>query len=218
MGMLSPENLLFRLQSISGYQAKFAAAFPDELEPISLPNVGSAIGAFERGLITPARFDRFLAGDSQQIGEQELRGLATFISLGCQSCHYGPTLGGQSYTRLEEAEISNPEDVGRFRVTQVEEDRFVFKTPGLRNVMQTAPYGHDGSVVTIDEMVRRMIRYRSSQSATDDQVADLIAFFNTLTGELPLDYIQAPELPPSSSQTLQIFPNDSQLAGCFSCH
>jgi cytochrome c peroxidase len=218
MGMLSPGNLLFRLQSIPGYQALFAAAFPNEPEPISLPNVGIAIGAFERGLITPARFDRFLAGDVQQLNEQELRGLVTFVSLGCQSCHYGPTLGGQSYTRLKEAEIANPDDVGRFRVTQAEGDTYVFKAPGLRNILHTAPYGYDGSVATINEMVRRMIRHRAKRSATDEQVADLIAFFDTLTGALPFDYIQMPELPPSPTQPLQSFPKDSELAACFSCH
>jgi cytochrome c peroxidase len=76
----------------------------------------------------------------------------------------------------------------------------------LRNILKTAPYLHDGSVATIEEMVRLMVRHQLGKSVTDAEIADLIAFFSTLTGDLPLDHIQIPALPPSSAKTLQPLP------------
>lgn len=195
MGMLDPNAVESTLRSIRGYAPLFAAAFPDDPNPITFDHVAQAIGAFERRLLTPSRFDRFLAGDYAQLTEQEQRGFATFASLGCVNCHVGVTVGGLQFKKLGEKEPYPTEDVGRFAVTDLEIDRHVFKVPSLRNVAQTAPYLHDGSIQTLEEMVPLMARYQLGKQVTPEQVADIIAFLHTLTGEIPNEYISLAALP-----------------------
>lgn len=195
MGMLDPAAVEATLQSIPGYAALFAAAFPDDPAPITFDHVAQAIGAFERRLITPARFDRFMAGDYGQLNEQEQRGFATFAALGCPNCHVGVTIGGLQFKKLGEKEPYPIEDVGRYALTNLEVDRHVFKVPSLRNVAQTAPYLHNGSIQTLEEMVALMARYQLGKSVTPEQITDIVAFLHTLTGEIPHDYIAPPPLP-----------------------
>lgn len=195
MGMVNAERVVARLQSIAAYPVLFQLAFPNDPNPISLKNVGIALGAFERGLITPSRFDKFLTGDYAQLNEQEIRGLDAFIALRCITCHNGAGIGGANFTPLGITEPYPTRDIGRFATTNREEDKFVFKVSSLRNVAQTAPYLHDGSIATLEEVVRLMARYQLGKSVTDQQVEDMVAFLQTLTGEIPDDYIATPELP-----------------------
>ncbi|MEZ4727875.1 MAG: cytochrome c peroxidase [Caldilineaceae bacterium] len=195
MGMLDPEAVEATLKSIPGYTPLFAAAFPEDPDPITFDHVAQAIGAFERRLMTPARFDRFLAGDYGQLNEQEQRGFATFVTLGCPNCHVGVTVGGLQFKKLGEKEPYPIEDVGRFAVTGLEMDKYVFKVPSLRNVAKTAPYLHNGSIQTLEEMVTLMARYQLGKQVTPAEVTDIIAFFNSLTGEISFDYIAPPPLP-----------------------
>jgi len=201
MGMLDPTHVEAVLRSIPDYAPLFARAFPDQPEPITFDNVATAIGAFERSLITPARFDRFLAGDTSQLREQEVRGLRTFVELGCPNCHLGATVGGLLYKKLGEVVPYDTDDLGRFHVTGMEQDRYVFKVPSLRNVAHTAPYLHDGSVETLEEMVVLMARHQLGKSVTPQQVSDVVAFLHSLTGELPADRIAPPTLPPDGPNT-----------------
>lgn len=196
MGMPGPEQVEQVLRSIAGYRPLFDAAFPGDPNPITYQNAARAIGAFERRLITPDRFDRFLQGDRSQLNGQEQRGLKAFVEVGCISCHSGAAVGGGMYQKLGLVEPYPVTDEGRFKVTNQESDRYVFKVPSLRNVAQTGPYLHDGSVRTLDEAVRLMGRYQLGQALTDEQVADIVAFLGSLTGELPEEYIAPPQLPP----------------------
>lgn len=195
MGMIDESNLKAKIMAIPGYQKLFGDAFPDESDPVNLTNMGIAIGAFERGLLTPSRFDKYLAGDQTQLNEQELRGLNTFVSLRCVTCHLGAGIGGSLYKRLGQIEPYQTEDLGRYVITKEDNDKYVFKVPSLRNVAKTAPYLHDGSIATLEEMVPLMARYQLGKTVTTEEVNDVVAFLNTLTGEIPSDYIQAPELP-----------------------
>lgn len=195
MGMLDPAAVEATLHSIPGYAPLFAAAFPSDPNPMTFDHVAQAIGAFERRLMTPSRFDRFLAGDYSQLNEQEQRGFATFTELGCVNCHVGVTVGGLQFKKLGEKETYPNEDTGRFAVTNLEIDRQVFKVPSLRNVAKTAPYLHNGSIRTLEEMVPLMARYQLGKQVTPEQVADIIAFLQTLTGEIPVEYISLAALP-----------------------
>lgn len=195
MGMLDDEMVYKTLNALPVYAKMFTDAFPGDPNPITLKNVGIAIGAFERGLLTPSRFDLYLKGDSTQLTAQEQRGMAKFIELRCATCHVGPTLGGLSYKRLGEYEPYETEDLGRYNITGEDEDKYVFKVPSLRNVAKTAPYFHDGSIETLEQAVRIMVRHQLGKTVSDDEVADLVAFLESLTGELPLDYIAEPVLP-----------------------
>ena len=201
MGMPSPEHVVAVLGSIPGYVPLFATAFPNDPNPMTLQNGAIAIGAFERGLVTPSRFDAFLQGDTTQLSEQEQRGLATFVTVGCITCHAGPTVGGDLFRQLGIVEPYETEDLGRFEFTGNEADRYVFKVPSLRNITQTGPYLHDGSVETLEEMVQIMGKYQLGRELSDAQVADIIAFLDALTGEIPHEYIALPELPESGPDT-----------------
>ena len=94
MAMPDPGAVLEHMRGSAEYRAAFRAAFPNEAQPITYDNVGRAIGAFERGLVTPARWDKFLAGDSAALSPEEQRGAATFVRVGCTSCHNGAYVGG----------------------------------------------------------------------------------------------------------------------------
>ena len=201
MNMPNPESVLAVLDSIPGYGPLFAAAFPGEAQPVTYDNLGVAIGAFERVLVTPAPFDAFVKGDLAALTEAQLAGLEEFIEQGCVGCHSGPGFGGRSYQKLGAAEPFDTADEGRRGVTGDEADAFFFKVPSLRNVAVTGPYFHDGSIRTLPEAVRLMARHQSAAQLTDEQTRKIVTFLDALTGTLPRDRIARPELPPSGPNT-----------------
>lgn len=202
MGMPNPEYVEFILATIPGYVEMFEAIFPDDADPINYDNVGNAIGAFERRLFTPDRFDDFLNGDDDALTAQEKRGLNTFLDVGCASCHNGAALGGTMFSKLGTVkEYPGLTDVGRFEVTGLESDRYSFKVPSLRNVAMTAPYLHDGSIATLEEVTAIMGEYQLGRILTDQEIADLVAFMGALTGEIPFDFIAIPDLPENGPDT-----------------
>mgnify|MGYP001035708397 FL=1 len=195
MGMPSEEAVVAKLEKIPGYLPLFRAAFPGQEKPITYDNIARAIGAFERKLVTPSRFDDFLAGNDSALNEQERAGLSKFISVGCVTCHHGPTVGGTMFQKLGLIKPYPTEDPGRAKVTGNEAERGFFKVPSLRNVAKTAPYLHDGSIGTLPEMVRIMAEYQLGRELSDTDVADIVAFLNALTGRIDEQYIAKPELP-----------------------
>jgi cytochrome c peroxidase len=201
MGMPSEAAVLVVLKSIPGYAPKFKAAFPQDADPISYENMAIAIGAFERGLITPGPLDRFMAGDATALSGPELDGLQLFITKGCVTCHNGPAVGGGMYRMLGQVKPYPSEDIGREKVTGRPEDRFVFKVPSLRNVAKTGPYFHDGSLATLDEVVPIMAIHQLGVQLTDAEVQSIIAFLGTLTGTIDPAYVKAPTLPKSGPKT-----------------
>jgi cytochrome c peroxidase len=98
------------------------------------------------------------------------------------------------YAKLGAAESFAGADFGRFNVTGEEADKYVFKVPALRNVAQTGPYLHDGSIPTLEEMVRVMARHQLGKQLTDSEVNDVVLFLRSLTGEIPAEYIARPAL------------------------
>ncbi len=202
MAMPSEARVLKVLKSMPEYVAAFRAAFPDGQDPVTFDNMAKAIGAFERKLVTPSRWDQFLKGDATALSEAEIRGLEQFLNQGCESCHMGPYLGGNLYQELGVVKPwPDTSDKGRYEVTGNEADKMVFKVPSLRNVAETAPYFHDGKVASLGEAVRLMAEHELGAQLTAEQVDSIIAFLSALTGEIPADYIKEPELPESTAQT-----------------
>jgi len=201
MAMPGEEAAVAVLKSIPGYAELFAAAFPDDEDPITFDNMARAIGAFERRLITADRFDAFTSGQDEALSDEELAGLSVFMTTGCITCHNGPTIGGQLFRKLGLVRPYETEDPGRFEVTKDEADRKVFKVPSLRNVAMTGPYFHDGSVESLDEAIRLMASHQLGIDLADNQVASIKAFLGTLTGAVDPEYIAEPTLPESGPDT-----------------
>lgn len=202
MAMPSPEKVVEVLKSITEYVDAFKAAFPDDKEPVSYHNMAVAIGAFERGLSTPSRFDKFLGGDQKALTDDERAGLAKFIEVGCQTCHDGAALGGTTYQKLgKEKEFPNLKDQGRYEHTKKDGDKAFFKVPGLRNIDKTAPYYHDGSIKTLEEATENMAWHQLGKKLKPEETKSIVTFLKALTGDLPGDYIKKPELPPNGKKT-----------------
>lgn len=195
MAMPSKAEVEWRLERIPGYVALFQEAFPGEAKPVSFQNMALAIGAFERGLVTPSRWDRFMKGGGG-LSSQEMSGHHEFMHNGCASCHNGPYLGGGSYQKLGVMNAwPNQSDLGRLAVTHQDKDKMVFKVPSLRNIEKTGPYFHDGKVAKLDEAVRMMGKHQLNVQLSESQVTDIVAWLKTLTGEIPKAYIEKPQLP-----------------------
>ena len=201
MASASEADVVAMLESIPGYVTAFADAFPEAGGQITYDDMARAIGAFERKLMTPGDFDRFMAGDASALNEQEQRGLQAFLEVGCVTCHMGPALGGTLYRKIGQIFPYNTEDIGREAVTGSEADRHVFKVPSLRNIAETGPYFHDGSIATLEEAVRLMAYHQLGQELDEARMADLIAFLRSLTGEVDRSYVAQPELPASGPNT-----------------
>ena len=202
MALPSPEQGVRVLKSMPAYVAAFTSAFPDEKQPVTFANVGLAIGAFERKLTTPSRWDDYLRGKQDALTPREIAGLSIFTNVGCMVCHTGEFVGGSMYQKVGVVEPwPNQKDQGRFETTHQEVDRMMFKVPTLRNVAKTAPYFHDGSVPTLELAVRRMGKHQLGLNLADTEVESIVAWLGSLTGNLPQQYIQAPELPASTAST-----------------
>lgn len=183
-------QVLSRLGQDVALTAAFSLAYPDGL---TANNVANALATFERSLVTVnSRFDRYLRGEKQILTPIEIEGYRRFREFGCISCHQGALVGGNMYQKfgvLRDYFADRPttkSDLGRYNVTQREADRHVFKVPSLRNVARTGPYFHDGSADTLAQAVVIMARYQLGRELAERDVAAIVAFLNTLTGELPV--------------------------------
>lgn len=202
MAMASEQEVTAVLESMPEYVAAFQRAFSQDPEPVCLDNLGIAIGAFERRLLTPGRWDRFLKGDQAALTATEKAGLRAFLAAGCQGCHAGAYLGGSSFQKLGVAKpYPDTSDPGRFNVTQNEADRMFFKVPSLRNIAMTGPYFHNGRVVSLSEAVAQMAEYQRAQRLSERQISEIVTWLGALTGELPGEYIKEPILPRSTAAT-----------------
>lgn len=201
MGMPDEAYVLHVLNSIPGYVELFEKAFPDEEQPLTYKNVGMAIGAFERRLLTPAPWDAFLNGDDDALTDEQKEGLNLFITKGCATCHQGAGVGGHMYQKLGLVKPWPTEDKGRAEVEGFEAMEGFFKVPSLRNITETGPYLHDGSIKTLDEMVKKMAEYQQGQILSDEETAKIIAFLGALKGEVDEEYIAEPELPADGPDT-----------------
>ena len=182
-----------RLGQDTDYARAFASAFPEDPR-ISAANILKALASFERTLISPpTRFDRWIAGDAEALGPSEIRGFELFTGKArCVSCH-----SGWAFTDNGFHDIGLPgDDLGRGPVIGLPAVDRAFKTPGLRELAWTAPYMHDGSLATLDDVVRHYERggvdrkTRSPdmprvQQLSDAARDDLIAFLESLSSERP---------------------------------
>ena len=189
MASTSFDEIIAKLAKDKQYVEAFKSIYADG---ITEANITNAIEEFERTLVTPnSKFDKWLLGDNEALSADEVHGYELFKANSCATCHVGANLGGESYELMglrhhyfeaRGTELTE-EDNGRFKQTKDERDRHRFKVPGLRNIELTWPYYHDGTRATMEEAVRDMALYQCDAELNDSEVASIVAFMRTLTGE-----------------------------------
>lgn len=199
--LLSPREMATTADAVvaavrrdAGYRRQFLAAFGREPQ---LPDIARALASYVRTIRSGnSRYDCFRSGAASALTEQEQRGMRVFFGTGsCGSCHAGPNITDERFHNTGVA-FRNGRllDPGRFVVTQKTVDRGAFKTPTLREVARTAPYMHDGSLPTLEDVVDYYDRGGSANPDLDvilhplglsvqDKRA-LIAFLRTLSGRI----------------------------------
>jgi len=215
MGMANLDATVERIRKIPGYKAYFDQVFGDG-DSISMDNAARAIAAYERTLITPnSKFDKYVKGDKQALSEQQVRGMETFASSGCSACHSGANFAGpnlppgQPFLQKFPVYTDNTyvstyklmDDIGRMNVTHNQADKNMWRVQTLRNLVYTAPYMHNGSVKTMADAVSVMAKTQLDRQLTDQQVTDIVAFLESLTGEFPEQIM--PRLPPTPGDLLE---------------
>lgn len=202
MAMPDEKTVIATLKSIPEYPALFAKAFPGEKDPVTYDNMAKAIGAFERKLVTPSRWDKFLAGDQKALTDAEKAGFLKFSDSGCATCHLGAYVGGSSYQKLGVVKaFPGLKDDGRMKATKKAEDKYFFKVPSLRNIEKTGPYFHDGQVKTLEEAIAKMGEFEIGKKLSPADVASIATWLKSLTGTVPADFVKPPKLPASGPKT-----------------
>jgi cytochrome c peroxidase len=199
MAMPSNDAVIERLKQIDGYSEGFTKAFGGK-NALNIENFTKAIAAYERTLITPnSPFDQWARGDSHAISASAQRGFAKMNEIGCTSCHSGPGFSGpplpvgtpflQRFPTFADNEYVKKYDLqgddGRKKVTKEESDAHMFRVPTLRNVATTAPYFHNGKVLTLHEAIRVMAKTQLNKNLAANEVEDIYNFLVTLTGSIP---------------------------------
>jgi len=186
------ESAVERLRAQKEYTVLFEAAFTDG---VTASNLAKSLASFERVLLSGnSRVDRFRSGEVRALSDNERHGLWLYESRGgCWRCHSGPNFTDESFHNTGVSWSERPIDLGRFAVTNKDADRGRFKTPTLRNVALTAPYMHDGSLATLEDVVDFYNRGGGKNPYLDASIAplglsaeekkDLVAFLKALSGE-----------------------------------
>jgi cytochrome c peroxidase len=203
MGMPGPDYVEKVLRSIPGYVTAFKKAFPKQDQPVTMDNFAKAVGAFERRLISHDRFDDFMGGKTDALSDQELAGLNAFMKTGCTTCHNGPDLGGTSMQKLGSVVKVESKDKGKYEQTKKKADMYMFKVPQLRNIAETGPYLHDGSIKGLPEIVKFMALHQLGKDLDDKTTGEIVAFLKALTGKIPPELAKTPELPKDGPDTPQ---------------
>ena len=204
MGNPSHAPVVERLRQITGYREAFKRAFGTA--DFTIEHVAKAIACYERtNLSGNAPFDRFQAGDKTALSAAAQRGLTLFNQKAqCLRCHSGPNFTDEQFHNLGVGITKPQPDLGRYEVSKQEKDKGAFKTPTLRDIALTAPYFHDGSTQTLEEVVEIyntggfknpfLSKEIVPLNLTAQEKADLVAFLRSLTGEIAFA-VFAPELP-----------------------
>lgn len=194
MAMGSHEDVVARVKAVHGYAPLFQKSFGDET--IDIRRIAQAIAAYERTVLTGnSPFDRYTAGDKDAMSAAAVRGMALFNGkANCKACHAGFNFTDENYRNIGVGMNKPKPDLGRYEVTKKDADRGAFKTPTLRNLLQTAPYMHDGSETTLLAVVefydRGGIGNPNLSSdikplhLSDQEKRDLVAFLEALQGEV----------------------------------
>jgi cytochrome c peroxidase len=181
------------LKKLNGYHALFAKAFGSD--EINIQRVAQAITTFERAVLSGnGPYDRYVAGDKKALTPPQVRGMRIFFDKAkCDQCHEGVNFTLNMYANLGVGTDKPEPDVGRFAVTRNPKDWGAFKTPTLREIEHTAPYMHDGSLKTLDDVAEFYNKGGIPNKNLDERIkplhladqdkSDLVAFLKSLSGQ-----------------------------------
>lgn len=192
--MAAPADLVVkRVTSIPQYVDEFKLAYGPNVK-IDFPKIADTIAIFERTLITPSAFDAFLNGHYDALNKTQQEGLELFIDKGCASCHTDIGLGGtmQAFEIVKKYKFAG---VGDF----VGDKNGMVKTPTLRNIEETAPYFHNGTIWKLEEAIKEMGSIQLGINISDKEASKIATFLKSLTGKKP--QVIYPVLPPSTDKT-----------------
>ncbi|HEV3332075.1 MAG TPA: cytochrome c peroxidase [Bryobacteraceae bacterium] len=189
----SHEMVVSSLKGIAGYGPLFAAAFGSP--EITIDRAAMAIATFERTILSGnSPYDRYKKGDKKAMSPEQVRGMSVFFDKAkCDRCHENSNFTLNAYANLGVGTDKPDPDVGRFALTKDPRDWAVFKVPTLREIEHTAPYMHDGSLKTLEEVVdfydkgctpnKNLDPNIKKLNLTDQDKKDLVAFLKALSGE-----------------------------------
>lgn len=192
-GFANHDELVAKIKKIAGYRALFREVFGRDVE---IGDVGKAIASFQRTILSGnSAVDRYdLGGEEQALSESARRGLELFRGKArCTRCHSGFNFTDEKFHNLGIGWDNNTVDLGRYMVTNNQEDIGAFKTPTLREIARTAPYMHDGRFNTLEQVVEFYnqggIKNPHQDNTviplelTEDEKKDLVAMLRSLNGE-----------------------------------
>ena len=181
------------ITSIPAYVKEFQAAYGNKVI-IDFKLIADTIALFEMTLNTPSRYDDFLRGNVKALSLEEQKGLDIFIDKGCTTCHKGINLGGT----MQPFEVKKPYEFAHIGGFKGNKDGEV-KVPTLRNILDTAPYFHNGQYWDIKDAIKSMGEIQLGKKIDDDEARQIEKFFESLKGKYPT--IVHPILPPSTLKT-----------------
>jgi cytochrome c peroxidase len=198
------EELEAKLNKIDGYRQQFKEVYGTD---VTRDGIAKAIAAFERTILSGnAPFDRFKAGDKNALSETAQRGMKVFFNKAqCSACHTGPNFTDGGFHNIGMGMDKKEPDIGREKLSKLLGDRGSFKTPTLREIARTAPYMHDGSKKTLEEVVDYYHKagHPNPQldesifplNLTDQEKADLVTFLKEGLASASYPLVEPPELP-----------------------
>ncbi|MEW5979233.1 MAG: cytochrome c peroxidase [Acidobacteriota bacterium] len=197
MAMPSMEIVVERLTKMPEYVEMFKAAYPPD-GAITAENVARAMACFERTVMSGnSPFDKFIAGDKTAMSEAAQRGYEIFKNENkgnCETCHVGFNFTDENFNNLGVGMAAKKPDLGHYNVSKLDGHKGAFKTPTLREIANTAPYMHDGSQKTLEEVVDfynkggHKNQWLSTKvkklNLTKQEQSDLVEFLKALSGEV----------------------------------
>lgn len=184
------------VNSIPEYVTLFKKAYGKDVK-IDFAKIADTIAVFERTLVTPSRYDDFPNGKKNALSQEEQKGLKTFITKGCTTCHNDIALGG-TMQAFGVAAAYKHMNVGDFKG----DANGMVRVPTLRNVTQSAPYFHNGQIATLNEAIKEMGRIQLGVDLNDQETAQIHTFLKSLEGKKPT--IVYPMLPSSTATTPKV--------------
>ncbi len=194
------DDVLPKLNKIAGYKEQFQKVFGTDVTEIG---IAKAIAAFERTVLSgDAPYDKFKAGDKTALSEAAQRGMKLFFGkANCSACHSGPNFSDSAFHNIG----LDSADEGRFVISKMCGDKGAMKTPTLREIARTAPYMHNGSLKTLEEVVAHYVKGGNNNPTQDEEIfplkitkedeADLVTFMKEGLASASYPMIEKPELP-----------------------